>query len=157
MDSLNHLLHLKISPFSRLRPFNHMLTHSANAGHWDGGPDSSLCMPTSLLWVRFVSESMGGCSLKRTIWIQSISKHGAKQAIFSYIYSLGSDQRGSFRVNEKEQNTAHEDTKELVTYWVLCLLHIFHMFPAFQFLAESKTVCIDIEYVQWLCSPQIYD
>lgn len=53
MDSLNHFLHLKTSPFTRLRPFNHMLTHSANAGHWDGEPGSCLCMPTSLLWVRF--------------------------------------------------------------------------------------------------------
>jgi len=76
-----------------------------------------LGMPTSLLEVMSESESMCGCSLKRTIWIQSISN-----VALGYIYSSDVAQIRSFRVDERESNTAWG----WVTYWAPCFLHTVH-------------------------------
>lgn len=52
----------------------------------------------------------------------------------SYIYSLDSDQMGSFRVDEKEQNTACENTQEnesLIEFHASYTFPLRKMFPAF--------------------------
>lgn len=60
----------------------------------------------------------------------------------SYIYSLDSDQMGSFRVDEKEQNTACENTQgneSLIEFHASYTFSITkNMFPAFNFLSGCE-------------------
>lgn len=70
----------------------------------------------------------------------------------SYIYSLDSDQMGSFRVDEKEQNTACENTQgieSLIEFHASYTFSITHkMFPVKIFLTGCKAFVFMLVTVQ---------
>lgn len=92
-----------MSPLCRSRPCNHMLTHSAI--EMEEQPRPSACQ-----------RAYWKSCLEVSPWVvvplkEPFEFKPSQSMALSYIYSLDSDQIGSFRVYEQEQNTACENTR----------------------------------------------
>lgn len=117
-----------------------MLKHSSN---WSKGQVSHSL--TSLLWVRVLPVNR--CA---PVPLKGPFEFAASRCIaLSYINSLDSDHMGSIEVVERgAEFSGRKRTREWVTYWISCFLHVFsHQTcpPAFSFWLDSKLLCLNVK------------
>lgn len=117
-----------------------MLKHSSN---WSKGQVSHSL--TSLLWVRV--SPVNRCA---PVPLKGPFEFTASRCIaLSYINSLDSDHMGSIEVVERGvEFSGRRRTREWVTYWISCFLHVFaHQMcpPAFSFWLDSKPLCLNVK------------
>lgn len=117
-----------------------MLKHSSN---WSKGQVSHSL--TSLLWVRVLPGNR--CA---PVPLKGPFEFVASRCIaLSYINSLDSNHMGSIEVVERGvEFSGRKHTREWVTYWISCFLHVFsHQMcpPAFSFWLDSKLLCLNVK------------
>lgn len=131
-----------------------MLKHSSN---WSKGQVSHSL--TSLLWVRV--SPVNRCA---PVPLKGPFEFAASRCIaLSYINSLDSDHMGSIEVVERGvEFSGRKRTREWVTYWISCFLHVFsHQMcpPAFSFLTGFKAFvpkCETVRLHAWPCREELH-